>query len=309
MRPGLGYACGRGRSSWLEFLPGPCDLRGYRGRADPGSTWRGRRHDARSLGLPRPGSLRFGGSAVGDVGFGDVGFGDLGLGDLGLGDVGLGDLGLGDLGLGDLGLGDLGLGDVGLGGRRPSRARPLMPGSSAVASNRTVAAHRAVTWRAWAKPRGTGSRLTEPGHMPRARMTRRRMTRRRMTGRRMARRRMTGRRRARRRMARRAVARRGTQPGSQVGDSRLAQRRRGRLERLGARQRHPGGVVVGRQHVPAALIEDPLSRVQASVGDERQLYLPAAIAELLRVPLRVFRIGAEHLRPVRSRSRPAADLG
>ena len=119
-------------------------------------------------------------------------------------------------------------------------------------------ADRTVTHHALAKPRGTGPRLTERGP---------------------------------------AVARRGTEPRSQVGDGRLTRRRRGRLGRLGAGQRHPGGVVVGGQHVPAALIEDPLGGVQASAGDEDQLHLPAAVAELLRVPLRVFRINAEHLQP------------
>src|SRR5208337_4844795 len=50
--------------------------------------------------------------------------------------------------------------------------------------------------------------------------------------------------------------------------------------------------------MPAARIEDPLSRVQATAGDEGQLHLPAAVAELLRIPLRVFGISAEHLQPL-----------
>ena len=106
---------------------------------------------------------------------------------------------------------------------------------------------------------------------------------------------MTGCSMARRAVDGAAVARCGTEPRSQVGDGRLARGWRRRLGRLGARQRHPGGVLVGRQHVPAARIEDPLGRMQALAGDEGQLYLPAAVAELLRVPLGVFGIGAERL--------------
>ena len=92
-----------------------------------------------------------------------------------------------------------------------------------------------------------------------------------------------------------AEPRRGAQPRSQVRHCRLARRRRGRLGRLVPRQRHPGGVVVGRQHVPAPRIEHPLCGVQAVAGDEGQLHLPASVAALLRVPLRVFRISAEDL--------------
>jgi hypothetical protein len=99
-------------------------------------------------------------------------------------------------------------------------------------------------------------------------------------------------------------------PRGQLGDRRLARRRRRRQGRLGARQRHAGGVVVGGQHVPAARVEDPVGHVQPAAGDECELHLPVSVAALLCVPLSVFRVNAEpsqplgyHLAKPRTRSR------
>ena len=116
----------------------------------------------------------------------------------------------------------------------------------------------------------------------------------------------------------RRVAGRTAEPGRQPGDGRLARRRGRRQGRLGARQRHPSRVVVGGQHMPATRVEDPLGGVHATAGDEREFHLPAAVAALLRIPLRVFRVRAERFQPIGhdlAQSRPgrrvsvAADRG
>ncbi len=83
-----------------------------------------------------------------------------------------------------------------------------------------------------------------------------------------------------------------------MGDRGLARRRRRRLRRLGTRQRHAGGVVVGGLYMPAARVEDPLGDVQTAAGDERELHLPASVAALLGVPLSVFRVNAETGQPL-----------
>ena len=90
----------------------------------------------------------------------------------------------------------------------------------------------------------------------------------------------------------------GAEPRGQPGDGRFARRRCRGLRRLGARQRHARGVVVGRQHVPAARIEDPLGRVQVAAGGERELDLPASVAAFLRVPQRLVRVGADRVHPL-----------
>ena len=88
------------------------------------------------------------------------------------------------------------------------------------------------------------------------------------------------------------------EPRGQPGDRRLARRRGRGLRRLGARQRHARGVVVIRQHMPAPRVEDPFGRVQATAGGEGELDLPAAVAALLRVPLRVVRVAADRVEPL-----------
>ena len=100
------------------------------------------------------------------------------------------------------------------------------------------------------------------------------------------------------------------EPRGQLGDRRLARRRRRRLRWLGPRQRHAGGIVIGGQHVPAARVENPLGDVQPAAGNERELHLPVSVAALLGVPLSVFRVNVEsgqplgnHLAQPRARSR------
>jgi hypothetical protein len=89
-----------------------------------------------------------------------------------------------------------------------------------------------------------------------------------------------------------------TESWCQLRNRRFARWRCGGLGLFAARQRHAGGIVIGGHHVPAARIEDPFGHVQAVTGDESELYLPASVAPLLRVPLSVFGVGADRLQPL-----------
>src|SRR6201996_6560360 len=77
------------------------------------------------------------------------------------------------------------------------------------------------------------------------------------------------------------------------GPGRRRQRTPGGRRHLGLRQRQPGRVVVGRRHVPAPGVEQPLGDVQPAAGPGRQLTLPAPVTVLAGIPLRVFGVRAQ----------------